>query len=53
MIWIFAGVGSAVAGLAVLAVLAVRATAAARGLGAELERVRKSLPRGGGDELPG
>ncbi|GAA0373824.1 hypothetical protein GCM10009530_25320 [Microbispora corallina] len=43
MTWIFAAVGLAVAGLAVLAVPAVRVFAAARGLGAELDRARRRL----------
>ncbi|MFC0863725.1 hypothetical protein ACFHYQ_15590 [Sphaerimonospora cavernae] len=52
MTWIFAGSGLAVAGLAILAVLAVRMVAAARGLGSELDRARRMLPREG-DEPPG
>ncbi|MEW9529579.1 hypothetical protein [Microbispora sp. NPDC049125] len=49
MTWIFAAVGLATAGLAVLAVLAVRVSAAARGLGAELDRARRRLNRPDGE----
>jgi hypothetical protein len=43
MMWIFAGVGLATAGLAILAVLAARVLTAARGLGRELDRTNRRL----------
>lgn len=51
MTWIFAAVGLAVAGLAVLAVLTARVFAAARDLGQEVDRTRKRLNQTG-DEHP-
>ncbi|PZG54266.1 hypothetical protein C1I98_04505 [Spongiactinospora gelatinilytica] len=43
MTWIFAGVGVAFAGVAVIAVLAVRVLAAAEKLHRELDRTRAQL----------
>ncbi len=43
MEWVYVAVGSAAAGLAVLAWLSVRVWVAARGLGREVERTRRLL----------
>ncbi|MBP2703696.1 hypothetical protein JOL79_07760 [Microbispora sp. RL4-1S] len=51
MTWIFAAVSAGVAGLAALAVPAARVLVAARELGGELDRARRSL-RPTGDEFP-